>query len=37
MQQGLGLNSIFLVVMLGLFYVMVFCQRRKERKSIMKC
>ncbi len=34
MQQGLGLNSIFLVVMLGLFYVMVFCQRRKERKSI---
>ncbi len=37
MQQGLGLNSIFLIIMLALFYLMVFYQRKKERKNIMKC
>ena len=33
MQQGLGLNSIFLVVMLGLFYVMVFLPEKKRKKK----
>lgn len=33
MQQGLGLNSIFLVVMLGLFYVMVFMPEKKRKKK----
>ncbi|EJP6472755.1 preprotein translocase subunit YajC [Clostridium sp. FAM 1755] len=33
MQQGLGLNSIFLIVMLGLFYVMVFLPEKKRKKK----
>ncbi|EJO5346473.1 preprotein translocase subunit YajC [Clostridium botulinum] len=33
MKQGLGLNSIFLVVMLGLFYVMVFLPEKKRKKK----
>ncbi|ABS34688.1 preprotein translocase subunit YajC [Clostridium botulinum] len=33
MQQGLGLNSIFLVIMLGLFYVMVFLPEKKRKKK----
>lgn len=33
MQKGLGLNGIFLIVMLGLFYVMIFVPEKKRKKK----
>ena len=33
MKQGLGFQSIFLIVMLGLFYVMVFLPEKKRKKK----